>query len=278
MSGWNIKLEIGSRSCVSWVWSYPARCRTPVRCGRFASRVAVLNLVEPLFDRLLHALQDAGLEMKSGQMIDATFVPVPIQRNTHEENAQVKAGQMPAAWQERPNKRAHKDSDARWTKKGGVSHYGYKNHVNVDRDSKLVTAYAGTDASVHDSQVLDEVLRQADDGGAAVHADSAYRSAEIEANLKARALTSQIHEKGYRNAPLTDLQKETNRAKSKIRARVEHVFGHMENSMGGIFLRSIGIKRAQAGIGLMNLTYNLSRLEMLIRLRRVSFDRIAAPA
>lgn len=57
-------------------------------------------------------------------------------------------------WGKAPAKLAHKDTDARWTKKGGQNHYGYKNHINIDRDTKLITAHACTNASVHDSQVL----------------------------------------------------------------------------------------------------------------------------
>jgi len=72
-------------------------------------------------------------------------------------------------------------------------------------------------------------------------------------------LIDQIHEKGYKNKPLTEQQKETNTQKSKVRVRVEHVFGFMENSMGSMYFRKIGIKRAKAVIGLMNLTYNMFR-------------------
>ena len=63
---------------------------------------------------------------------------------------------------------------------------------------------------------------------------------------------SRIHERAYRNKPLTKEQEISNTAKSRVRARVEHVFGHMENSMGGIFLCSIGAARAKVGVGLMS--------------------------
>ena len=59
--------------------------------------------------------------------------------------------------------------------------------------------------------------------------------------------------------PLTDQQKATNKEKSKIRVRVEHIFGFVENSMNGSFIRNIGITKAKAVIGLMNLTYNMFR-------------------
>ena len=77
-------------------------------------------------------------------------------------------------------------------------------------------------------------------------------------------MTNEVHEKGYKNAPLTEEQKASNKEKSHIRVRVEHVFGFMENSMNGMFIQSIGIVRATGIIGLMNLTYNMFRATQLL--------------
>lgn len=235
------------------------------------------RLTDALFERLNQALADLGVELKSGQIIDATFVPVPIQRNGRENNALIKSDAVPVEWGKTPAKLAQKDIDARWTKKGGQSHYGYKNHINIDRDTKLIASHACTEASVHDSQELDTLLRDSATGGKAVWADSAYRSDEQEQRLKDSQHSSQIHERAYRNQPLSSAQELSNTAKSRVRARVEHVFGHMENSMGGIFLRTIGAARAAVGVGLMNLAYNLVRTEILVRTKMFSFDRVSAP-
>ena len=96
----------------------------------------------------------------------------------------------------------------------------------------------------------------------------AYRSAETEAKLKARGFRSRIHRRANRNHPLSDAQTRANRAKSRIRARIEHVFGAQQNSLGGRIVRTIGIVRARAKIGLQNLAYNIRRL--------VTLDRMAA--
>lgn len=238
------------------------------------------GLAELLFERLNQALADLGVKLQSGQIIDATFVPVPIQRNGREENAQIKAGAVPIEWGpqgDKPKKLAHKDIDARWTKKGGQNHYGYKNHINIDKDTKLIARHACTAANVHDSQVLEEVLRDEQVGGKEVWADSAYRSEALEQRLKESKHSSQIHERAYRDRPLSAEQEAGNKAKSGVRARVEHVFGHMENSMGGIIVRTIGIARAQVGVALMNLAYNLSRIEVLVRNKTFGFERLSAP-
>jgi IS5 family transposase len=236
------------------------------------------RLVDTLFDAFNAQLLHLGVSMKSGQIIDATFVPVPIQRNTRTDNAAVKQGNTPSQWTDK--QAAHKDVDARWTKKNQQSHYGYKGHINIDAATKLIAQWVATDASVHDSQALEAVLRTPEQGGASVYADSAYRSAEIETMLADKQLTSQIHERAYQDKPLTDEQNASNKVKSKIRARVEHVFGHMQTAMGAMLIRSIGMARAHVAIGLMNLTYNLTRIECLIRTQTIKLNRtgkIGAP-
>ncbi|WP_038107471.1 transposase, partial [Treponema pedis] len=90
-----------------------------------------------------------------------------------------------------------------------------------------------------------------------LYADSAYIGEEIERVLKAKGIEGQICERGARGKPLTKKQKIGNRKKSKIRARVEHVFGFMTNSMKGIYVRTIGLARATFSIIMMNLTANL---------------------
>ena len=116
------------------------------------------GVIEELFDEFDGYLKERGYLAMGGQIIDASIVPVPKQRNTREENAKIKEGGTPEDWENQPAKRCQKDTDARWTKKHGKSHYGYKNHVNVDRRHKLVRRYKVTDAAVHDSQVVDDIL------------------------------------------------------------------------------------------------------------------------
>jgi IS5 family transposase len=235
----------------------------------FRETLGKLGLVEILFDKFYQQLASHGYKAQKGQMIDASFVEVPIQRNSREENAQIKAGETISAWDgdDKARKKAQKDVDARWTKKNKISYFGYKNHLNADQKNKLIQAYAVTDASVHDSQVFEELLDQnEDDAGKKrpIYADSAYRSAEHEAQLIEDKIESQICEKGVRNHPLTDEQKKSNREKSTVRALVEHVFGY-QAIMNGDFIRTIGIKRAKVKIGLINLTYNMIRLGQLLK-------------
>ena len=231
----------------------------------YREKLAQAGLIEKLFDRFDQHLQSQGYIARGGQMIDATIVPVPKQRNSRDENETVKAGETPVEWEKQPAKLRQKDRDARWTKKHGRSFFGYKNHVNADAKHKLIRRYEVTDAAVHDSQALDALLSKSNTS-TNVFADSAYRSAESEAKLKAGGFKSRIHRRANRNHPLSNAQTRANRAKSKIRARIEHVFGAQQNSVGGRIVHTIGIARARAKIGLQNLVYNIRRLVTLERM------------
>ena len=143
-----------------------------------------------------------------------------------------------------------------------MSYFGYKNHVNVDAKHKFIRRFEVTSASVHDSQAVKNLLDEKN-SSKEVYSDSAYVGEEISNLLEANDLQSGINEKGYRNRPLTESQKESNREKSKIRSRVEHVFGVQSQRAGSLLLRGIGIVRAKTKIGLRNLSYNLSRYALL---------------
>ena len=222
-----------------------------------------------LFGLFTAEMEKHGVITRSGSLVDATFVDVPRQRNSRDENREIKDGQTPEEWKKPENvaKRRQKDMEARWTKKDEETHYGYKDHVKVDRDSKLIIDFAVTDASVHDSR---EIVGLVDVKDKELYADSAYVGVALHGEIqeKSPAVQLKIIEKGYRNRPLTEGQKASNKEKSKIRVRVEHVFGYMTNSMEGIFIRCIGIRRAQCAIALKNLAYNLSRYAYLARAQK----------
>lgn len=222
----------------------------------FAERISDLGLAKQLFELFTKELEHLGLVVNEGKIIDASFVEAPRQRNNRNDNKRIKSGEGKELWKDHPNKKRQKDIDARWTKKNFQDYYGYKNHAKVDSKSKLIDTYVVTDASVHDSQTIDELLSEKDKSQE-LYADGAYVGQEEV--LINNQVINRIHEKGYRNKPLTAQQKSKNKEKSKTRVRVEHVFGFMENSMGSMFFRKVGIKRAESMIGLMNLTYNMFR-------------------
>jgi transposase, IS5 family len=217
----------------------------------FREQIVNLELVDLIFDLFLKELDGLGLVVNEGKIIDASFIEVPKQRNSREENKQIKNGETPESFDENPNKKAQKDVDARWTKKNNVSYYGYKNHVKVDAKSKLIVKYEVTDASVHDSQILENLLDDKD-SNEDFHGDAAYCGKKQQNTISQKEMVDKTCKKGYKNNPLTEQEKEINKEKSRVRSRVEHVFGFMEGSMNGMNLYAIGIKRVEGIVGLMN--------------------------
>ena len=229
----------------------------------FRDMLTKANIMRELFDVFNKQLEDAHLITRTGTIVDATFVDAPRQRNSKDENDERRAGNIPKEWQkpENKNKLRQKDLDATWTRKGGELHYGYKDHVKADADSKLITDYAVTTASTHDSQPMPEMINETDN---VVYADSAYWGKPVAEKLPENVI-NMIHERGTKKKPLSEEQRENNRKKSTVRCRIEHIFGFMTNSMHGITVRTIGIERATFNIGLLNLIYNLCRFEFLSR-------------
>jgi len=224
----------------------------------FREKLTDLCLVEELFELFLEKLNALGLIINEGKIIDASFVEVPRQRNKKAENEQIKEGNVDELWNDNPKKKRQKDIDARWVKKNDQTFFGYKNHTKDDGKSKLITKYMVTSAEVHDSQATDELLDD-NDKGEPFYADSAYTGEPQKKIIASKGMENRVCEKGYRNRPLTEEQKTNNREKSRFRSRVEHIFGFMEMSMNSMYIQCIGIKRATAIIGLMNLTYNMFR-------------------
>jgi len=218
------------------------------------------GLHEKIFAWFESELVKAGFEAKGGQIVDATFVPTHKPTDKHKKQF---AEEIPLT----KAQMRQSDTNATFTKKGNVTYHGYKNHTSVDAKWKLIRMQKVSTASVHDSQKLTEIIRSPSENASAedrqLWADSAYRSEATEVMLKEKGLCSQIHERAYRKHPLTEVQKIANRMKSKVRARIEHVYGHMETAMGGMLIHTIGLGRAAVKVAFKNLAYNMQRFAFL---------------
>ena len=227
----------------------------------FREQLTEAKLVKKLFGQFDEFLRNSGFAAQKGQIIDASIISAPKQRNSRDENKRIKKGEIPEEWDS--VKRRQKDTDARWTKKMGKNYYGYKNHINIDVKNKLIRDYAVTDAATHDSQVFDDLLDDSN-SNRDVFADSAYRSKERLKELSERGFRDRVQRKGCRHKKLTEREIRGNHTRSKTRCRIEHVFGVQAMMAGDLILRSIGIIRARVKIGLRNLTYNMFRYKTLV--------------
>lgn len=211
----------------------------------------------------------------SGQIVDASLVPAPKQRNSDAEKAAIRDGKAASEiWPDEPNKAAQKDTDARWTLKiGGKIRYrpdgtplpqialpvfGYKSHIVIDRRFGFIRACAVTSASHADGRMLPKLVTTKNTSSE-VWADSAYRSQKNEKWLASKMLVSRIHRRKPAGRPMPKHIARANAGKSSIRAAIEHVFAHQKNRFG-LFIRTIGLARAEAKLILANIAYNFDRL------------------
>ncbi|MRX50192.1 IS5 family transposase [Paracoccus sp. S-4012] len=243
------------------------------REGLIAARV-----LEALFARLDRAITAAGYLPRGGQILDATLVAAPRQRNTDGEKAQIREGRTAAEiWPDKPARARQKDVDGRWTVKYSkaklradgskpidiaIPVFGYKSHISIDRMHGVIRRQVVTDAARHDGARLREGLIQGANTARDVWADSAYRSVENEAWLADHGMTSRIHRKKPRGRPMPKRTSRANAAKSALRSKVEHVFAHQKARMR-LTIRTIGIARAEAAITLANMAYNMTRWRWL---------------
>jgi IS5 family transposase len=240
----------------------------------FREALIAAGALDALFARLDRAITEAGYLPMAGQIVDATLVAAPRQRNTEGEKARIKAGEKAAdIWPDKPAKARQKDTDARWTMKFSkakpaadgkpqidiaIPAFGYKSHISIDRRHGIIRRGKVTDAAAHDGARLREGLIDPDNTASDVWADSAYRSAENERFLARIGKVSRIHRRKPQGKPMPRCTARANAKKSAVRAHVEHPFAHQKGPMG-LVIRTIGIARATATVTLANMAYNMRR-------------------
>jgi IS5 family transposase len=240
----------------------------------FREKLTEVGALDVLFANFDRHLRTRGYLAMGGQIVDATLVAAPKQRNTQAEKAAIKEGKAAGEiWPDQPARAAQKDTDARWTVKFAkaratadgrpgidiaIPSFGYKSSISICRAFGFIRKGKTTDAARFDGRMLRDVVTN-DNTASDVWADTAYRSQANEKWLKAQGRVSRIHRKKPRGKPMPERTAKANATKSRVRARVEHVFAQQKDKMG-LFIRTIGIKRAEAKITLANLAYNMHRL------------------
>lgn len=186
---------------------------------------------------------------------DSSFNEVNKQHNKPKENQAIKDGKGDELFLDDPRKKAQKDVDARGSKKGNVYYFGYKAHVLVARFTKFIRSLEVTPANVHDSQMIRPLLAKTP-GIKELYVDSAYVGKKLYEGLDVKV---NVIERAYRNKPLTEDQKKNNNDIAKIRCRVEHVFGYIEQTLNGWNSRCVVMVRARQFCFLTALLYNMAR-------------------
>ena len=240
----------------------------------FRERLTDAGALDALFADFDRQLRTRGYLPMGGQIVDATLVAAPKQRNTAAEKAAIKEGKSAREiWPDQPAKAAQKDTDARWTLKFAkarpmpdgkpgidiaIPSFGYKSSIAICRRFGFIRKSKVTDGARFDGRMLRDVVT-GDNTASDVWADTAYRSQSNEAWLRKIGRVSRIHRKKPRGKPMPAHTARANATRSAVRARVEHVFARQKDQMG-LFIRTIGLRRADAKITLANLAYNIDRL------------------
>ena len=248
----------------------------------FRERLTHAGALDALFVAFDRQLRDRGYLPMGGQIVDATLVAAPKQRNTAAEKAAIKEGKSAREiWPDQPAKAAQKDIDARWTLKFAkpvlsevegarplpdgkpgtditIPSFGYKSSIAICRRFGFIRRGKVTDGARFDGRMLRDVVTS-DNTASDVWADTAYLSRSNEAWLKTIGRVSRIHHKKPAGKPMPTRTARANAGKSAVRARIEHVFARQKDQMG-LFIRTIGSARAEAKVTLANLAYNIDRL------------------
>jgi len=203
------------------------------------------ELGERLFQAVGDHLQAQGLRVSNGTIVDASIISAPSSTK---------------------NKDKARDPEMHQTKKGNQWYFGMKAHIGVDSKTKQIHSVAATAANVHDSQLLEDLLHGDE---TRVWGDSAYTGQTEVIRRAAPYAQDFTHEKGRRNQPLDEAAKARNHTKSKVRAKVEHLFGVIKRVFGFTKVRYRGLaKNAHALFVLCALTNLYMARRRLIHLAR----------
>jgi len=262
--------------------------------SRFRSELLRRDLMDQLLGQLAAQIEAKGLVLKQGTLMDATFVrsaarppsapPKPKDKSAppaapkHEAKAapdapQDKAeppaaaskDQAPPAVASAPEdpfaagKRSRRDPDARWAKKGRQAYFGYKLHIAVDDERRIIRAHKVTAANVNDCTIGPDLVQI--DGGAH-YADKGYPSQPLRDKLAAHGLPDGVMQLGTKHHPLRPASKRRNRALARPRAFVEGVFGECKQRLGLLRARYFGLAKVQFECALVVFAFNLKTMAL----------------
>ena len=210
--------------------------------GRFRNILIHNNLQEKLFAQVVELLQQRGLLLKKGTIVDSTMIAAPSSTKNQEKQ---------------------RDPEAHQVKKGNTWHFGYKAHVGVDKDSGLVHTVEVTAANVHDVTMTPQLLTGDED---VVYGDSGYLGAEkredaVTRNHSGKRIQYKLNRRPSqlrKKSPRSQSQlKRREREKSSIRAKVEHVFAVVKGQLRYRKTRYRGLRKQTAKLNMLFALANL---------------------
>lgn len=231
---------------------------------QYSEYFTMTKFAQQLFHIQLDQLKATGvIEEAADIAVDSSFVEAEKRHVSASEEEQLKQNQGKDLWLDQPHRKCQIDHEATWTQKGNKSFFGFKMHTVAELGQKFVLDLFVSTASMHDSQAVPKLIDEKY-AGCQFYADAAYVGPTVGNVLKQFGLDPHICEKGYRNRPLTESQKESNLQKSRKRSRIEHIFGAIQMIFKGSFVRTIGMARAESFCWFSAATYNILRLGQVL--------------
>ena len=218
---------------------------------RFRERMIKANLLDKVFNLILEMLDERNFILKRWTIVDATIV-----QSARKPKKKEKKQEEEGACKEEEKKNSQQDNDARFTKKGKKTYYGYKGHIGIDEGSGIIRKVTYTPANVHDSKELENLISGDE---RSIFADKAYDSSDIKRECRANGIYYGIIEKAHRNRPLSSKQKKNNKKKSKIRSAVERTFAHFKSRYGLSRARYVTLERNEFHFKMLCSIYNIRR-------------------
>jgi transposase, IS5 family len=217
----------------------------------FKEGLVKAGLMDEIFTRIVGQIEEKGLILRKGTIVDATIIQSsnrPLSKKKREEKEESPSSQI--------------DTEAQSTAKNGKKYFGYKGHIGVDAESKIIRKRSFTPANVHDSRELENMISGDEQS---VWADKAYPRQEDKRAARAKGIYYGILDKATRGKKLSTKQHKRNRQKSKVRAAVEHPFGFFRKKLKVTCLAAKTKLRNALRFDMWCIIYNVSRASFLLK-------------
>lgn len=209
---------------------------------RFRAKLCDLHAENELFEVVQNMIDEHGLRVNKGTIVDATIVDAPKGRK-------------------REDGTNTRDKDAGFTKKNGKNFYGYKIHAGEDIKGHFIEKAIVTSAATPDCKAFDDLTK---DEKKAVFGDKAYINKEKKREFRKRGIFWGVLDRAASGHPLSNKQKKDNRQKSSVRSRVEHPFAWMKRTMNFRGVRFHGLRKNTFHLTLICTAYNIKRMVSIL--------------
>lgn len=218
---------------------------------KFKEALVQSGKMDRIFSSIVHQIELQGVILKKGTIVDATIIPSgnrPLSKGKRKKLEENPSSQI--------------DTEAQSTEKNGRKYFGYKGHIGIDAESKIIRKRTFTPANVHDSVEMEKLMSGDEQG---IWADKAYPKQKDKRAARAMGIYYGVLDKATRGKKLSAKQEKRNRQKSSVRAAVEHTFGFMNKKLKVAALYAKNKMRNALRFDMWCIIYNVLRADFLLK-------------